>query len=168
MRMWNIDPSLMCRKHLLGEHSEMHMFVGTLRDGKSIEGFIRDGLVDTADIKKRHDQLADELTARGMKHLSPMDVNPEYRVAVSVAVDHNQRELARRCPDCRARLEAAYGPAKFSDIPLGGDKVFRNEFGDWHYQLNGVPSEKGFQKRDTAVLNLERARRTMRKEGAFK
>lgn len=25
--MWGVDPSAMCRNHLLGEHVEMHMFV---------------------------------------------------------------------------------------------------------------------------------------------
>ena len=39
MRQWNIDPHCMCRKHLLGEHTEMHMAVGTLRRGLSIAGF---------------------------------------------------------------------------------------------------------------------------------
>ena len=36
MRMWNVDPKLMCNKHLLGEHVEMHMFFGTIQKGISM------------------------------------------------------------------------------------------------------------------------------------
>ena len=36
MRMWLVPPSHMCRKHLLGEHVELHMLLGTLKKGKSI------------------------------------------------------------------------------------------------------------------------------------
>jgi hypothetical protein len=25
--MWMVDPRIMCRNHLLGEHAEIHMFV---------------------------------------------------------------------------------------------------------------------------------------------
>jgi hypothetical protein len=28
--MWMVDPRLVCSKHLLGEHVELHMFVGCL------------------------------------------------------------------------------------------------------------------------------------------
>lgn len=38
MRMWNINPRYMCRKHLLGEHVETHMLVGSLRKEKSVQG----------------------------------------------------------------------------------------------------------------------------------
>ena len=36
MRMWMIDPKLLCRKHLLGEHLEIHMFVGTINKGINV------------------------------------------------------------------------------------------------------------------------------------
>ena len=35
--MWNIKTEKMCNQHLLGEHVEMHMFVGTLNKNKSIQ-----------------------------------------------------------------------------------------------------------------------------------
>ena len=38
MRMWMLPPECMCRKHLLGEHVELHMLLGSMRRGKSIEG----------------------------------------------------------------------------------------------------------------------------------
>lgn len=36
MRMWMVPPELMCRQHLLGEHVELHMFVGAINKGTSV------------------------------------------------------------------------------------------------------------------------------------
>ena len=36
MRMWMIDPTMLCTKHLLGEHVELHMFVGTINKNKKL------------------------------------------------------------------------------------------------------------------------------------
>ena len=76
--MWAIDPSRLCRQHLLGEHVELHMMVGTLNKGISMEGYYARGLVDTDQIEARHEALVAEMTARGMKHKSPLPafVNP--------------------------------------------------------------------------------------------
>ena len=45
MRMWMVPPSKMCRKHLLGEHVELHMIAACLRLGKSIRGYVETGLI---------------------------------------------------------------------------------------------------------------------------
>lgn len=101
MRMWNVDPKSLCRRHLLGEHVEMHMFVGTIRKGVSMKGYIEGGLVETQNIRKRHDQLAEEMTRRGMNHRSPLV--EDYVIAEgSVDVAANLVELTRRCPECAA------------------------------------------------------------------
>ena len=39
MRMWMLPPAGMCRKHLLGEHVELHMLLGSLRRGKIFRAF---------------------------------------------------------------------------------------------------------------------------------
>ena len=100
MRLWNVDPVRMCDRHLLGEHAEMHMFVGCITRGMSIAGYVNTGLVDTSLIRKRHDALAREMLRRGMKHGSPL---PEYRIARQGKVDvaENEKELMRRCERCR-------------------------------------------------------------------
>ena len=76
MRMWKVSPRLMCDQHLLGEHAEMHMFVGTIRHGISLAGYITGGLVETHRIVQRHDQLAAEMARRGMNHRSPLRCRP--------------------------------------------------------------------------------------------
>jgi hypothetical protein len=103
MRMWAVNPKVLCQKHLLGEHVETHMFVGTIRKGISIQGYIDKGLVNPARIIERHDLLAKEMTRRGMNHKSPIPLiklPPEKPIAVK----HSLRELKRRCPDCQARI----------------------------------------------------------------
>lgn len=40
MRMWMLPPETMCRKHLLGEHVELHMLLGTMKRGRRIDGFL--------------------------------------------------------------------------------------------------------------------------------
>lgn len=101
MRMWNVPPSLLCQKHLLGEHVEMHTFVGSILKGVSLTGYINGGLVETQNITKRHAALAKEMLRRGLNHKSAL---PEVFLPAAGHVDtaSNLIELARRCPDCAA------------------------------------------------------------------
>ena len=98
--MWGIDPSRMCRQHLLGEHVELHMMVGTLRKGISMAGYYYSrGLVDTDQIVPRHDALVEEMVKRGMRHRSPL---PEFENPHQGAIDPGSvAELLRRCGECR-------------------------------------------------------------------
>jgi len=106
MRMWNVSPRLMCDKHLLGEHLEMHMFVGCLRQGKSLDGFIKNGLVEVHNISFRHMELVSEMHKRGMKHDSKISevVEPPQG---NVDVVESLALLAERCPECRKRMVEA-------------------------------------------------------------
>jgi hypothetical protein len=98
--MWMVDPSLMCRQHLLGEHKELHMLVGTLLKGISVAGYINGGLAEIHSIKKRHQQLVKEMTARGYSHQSPLKEFASYQ-AGKVDVNLSNRELIKRCRHCR-------------------------------------------------------------------
>jgi hypothetical protein len=108
MRMWNIDTKLLCNQHLLGEHVEMHMFVGSIKKGHTLNGYIEGGLVDTRLIQKRHDQLALELKVRGMHHCSPLKYK-DYLKAGDVDIEGNLKELSRRCLECRKLKEKYNG-----------------------------------------------------------
>lgn len=104
MRMWKVAPELLCRKHLLGEHVEMHMFIGTLRKGISVRGYVDTGLVELQNIVKRHDELAAEMVSRGYNHFSPLF----YRKKISggiVDVEKNFQDLYSRCAECRKRMK---------------------------------------------------------------
>lgn len=104
--MWMVDPKIMCRQHLLGEARECHTLVGTILHGKRLSGtkYITTGLVEVHNIKNRHAELAEEMVRRGYNHKSPL---PEFQSWIEGHVDSeaNLVELARRCPECRKRIE---------------------------------------------------------------
>lgn len=111
MRMWMVDPAVMCDRHLLGEHVETHMVAGTLARGRSIDGFIANDLLEPSSLVPRHDRLAREMTKRGFRHASPLlDVDltrlPEHARTHEVDAARSLGELTRRCETCRARVAA--------------------------------------------------------------
>lgn len=109
MRQWMVDPRIMCRQHLLGEHVEHHMFVGTLRRGKRVAGFLRDNLLELPSLPQRHQELVAEMTRRGYNHQSELlDYNlfGDERDDVKIDKVAALAELLRRCPACRARHTA--------------------------------------------------------------
>ncbi len=107
-----IDPRIMCRQHLMGEHVEIHMLIGSMRRGRSIDGFLRDHLIQPRSIVKRHDDLVKEMLSRGWNHHTPV---PEHEVPILVArygpvartltVDPNRslEDLLTRCKECEKR-----------------------------------------------------------------
>ena len=105
MRMWMVDPRKMCDQHLLGEHVELHMLVGSLRRKKTLTGFLDGGLVELHSIRSRHAELVIEMKSRGFRHASPL---PVFRAKRAGKVDSklNLRELARRCAACRSKVTA--------------------------------------------------------------
>ena len=112
MRRWMLPTAGMCRKHLLGEHVELHMLLGSMRRGKNIEGFLSGGLVDPQRIFARHQELVAEMTRRGFKHNSPIDEHECAALAVGFAgratIDTaaNAHDLLQRCPECASRMTA--------------------------------------------------------------
>jgi len=104
MRMWNIKPSLMCNKHLIGEHCECHMFVGTINKVISIEGYINKKLVETHNIKKRHNQLVKEMKRRNIKHKTPLKHIDKLKKG-KINVEENMKTISERCKECKRRIE---------------------------------------------------------------
>ncbi len=102
MRMWKVDPVIMCDQHLLGEHLEMHMFAGSINKGISIRGYIANDFVEPQNIKSRHDTLVAEMEVRNMNHKSPLeqpDTNEHHIIDEEVSL----RLLLLRCPVCERR-----------------------------------------------------------------
>jgi len=104
MRMWNIDPKILCSKHLLGEHVEMHMFAGCINKGTSLKGYIDKNLVEIHNIMSRHDILVKEMLDRKMKHNSPL---PNFKIwrEGKVLYKDNLIDLLNRCERCRERFK---------------------------------------------------------------
>ena len=112
MRMWLCDPKILCQKHLCGEHLEMHMFLGSLKGGKKIDGFIRNNLFEPRSLFQRHEDLKDEMSRRGYNHKSPMQETdcmcvlnlPTEKQYWQVDRVKALRDLITRCPECNTRL----------------------------------------------------------------
>ena len=104
MRMWMVPPKLMCRQHLLGEHVEIHMLVGTIKRNKSVQGYVDNGLIDTNQIQTRHDELVQEMLSRGYNHKSELQYEDKLHVGTVDSAGSIQ-ELSRRCAGCRERIE---------------------------------------------------------------
>ena len=111
MRMWMVDPAIMCRAHLLGEHVEMHMFIGAIAKGTSMLGFAKSGLLETRELYQRHDDLVTEMLRRGMNHNSPMpEVElPENVIDATVDREWSLEVLLDKCKDCQDRYDQKYG-----------------------------------------------------------
>lgn len=107
MRMWKVPAQLLCRQHLLGEHLEMHMFNGTINRGNKIDGYVKNGLVEPHNIKRRHDQLVREMKKRGYNHNSPMKFIHRKKQG-HIDVGENIIELRRRCKNCKKRIERRF------------------------------------------------------------
>jgi hypothetical protein len=108
--MWLTETSMLCKDHLLGEHSELHKLVGGIRNhphGKAIaDGQAAKGNVDTRVIEQRHAELVQEMRRRGYDHDSPLSYGEdEYQATADIDPEENRRELAGRCAACRARME---------------------------------------------------------------
>lgn len=78
MRVWDIPPKHLCRKHLLGEHRELHGLWNILTKHKGVGGYSRHPetlrwVGKTKALFLRHEELVKEMKKRGYKHLSPLD-----------------------------------------------------------------------------------------------
>ena len=111
MRMWMIRPELMCNKHLLGEHGELHKFAPSFRKQYSVANRISPVVqIELSSYQSRHDELANEMIRRSMNHNSPIDVPdfsylPREHYKAEVDVNVSIQDLYTRCDDCKVRIE---------------------------------------------------------------
>jgi len=108
MRMWMIKPELMCMKHIVGEHGEIHKHLHNFVKKHSISGRVKASNVqiEPSSMKKRHDELAKYLKNHKSPYFQPnlSYLSPNERYAV---VDQSQsiQDLINRCPDCREKIK---------------------------------------------------------------
>jgi len=111
MRMWLVPPRVLCRWHLLGEHYEMHMFLGSYKKNTSLKGFINNGMLDPSCMLERHNVLVHEMYEREYEHDTPIEKDlcdalaKDYSDYTScVDIDRNLEVLQERCPSCTERI----------------------------------------------------------------
>lgn len=131
--MWMCDPKILCRQHLLGDHVELHMFLGHIRKGKRIDGYIAKNCLEMTSIESRHDELVTEMLRRGMNHKSPLPFPPHFHFHHYVPEDVNFKinreaslnEITNRCYDCQIRyllVVECYNNDSTINSDLIGDK----------------------------------------------
>jgi hypothetical protein len=78
MRVWDVPPKELCRKHLLGEHRELHGLWNILTKHGGVGGYARHPetlrwVGKSKALYLRHEALVTEFGNRGYKHHTPLD-----------------------------------------------------------------------------------------------
>lgn len=110
MRMWLCDPKIQCIKHLMGSHVEIHMFVGSLKKHKKMDGYIKNNLLQPRMLFQYHEDLVKEILRRGYKHNSPLTDSEidifylplEYQYW-EIDKQKSLNDLLSRCDKCKER-----------------------------------------------------------------
>ena len=104
MRMWMVDPKILCKNHLLGEHGELHKHRHCFEKQYKMAG--RMGHIEPESMESRHDELVVEMKRRGYNHNSPFE-QPDVSYLPEMLVDPDDalEDLLNRCEHCRKRYE---------------------------------------------------------------
>ena len=78
MRIWDVHPKHLCRKHLLAEHRELHGLWNILTKQKGKGGYSRHPetlrwVGKQKALYLRHNGLVEEFYSRGYSHYTPLD-----------------------------------------------------------------------------------------------
>lgn len=103
-----VDTRIMCNNHLLGEHVELHMMVGSILKNKKLDGYIKNNLIQPMSIIKRHNDLVSEMLLRKFNHKSvlPNFNLDNYTDSIKYAqIDEETslNDLLSRCEKCNKR-----------------------------------------------------------------
>lgn len=104
MRIWDIHPIYLCRKHLLSEHRELHGLWNILTIHKGMGGYshhpeTKRWVGKIAALYTRHELLVAELIRRGYRHLTPLNheyISGESRQSVYITPISEQILLLKR------------------------------------------------------------------------
>ena len=108
--MWGINPELLCKKHLLGEHGEIHKhrhnFVKQHKITKRITPVVQ---IEPESMEKRHNELAEEMTRRGYNHNSPYELPDlsylkDFERYAKIDIQNSINDLSNRCPECAKKI----------------------------------------------------------------
>jgi len=104
-----VEPRIMCKQHLLGEHAEIHMFIETISRGNSVKGYLERGLLEVHSLYNRHEELVKKMKCRNYRHDSPINKKwRQARILGCVDKDKSLRQLISRCLRCRERYDRMF------------------------------------------------------------
>jgi len=106
MRIWDIAPDKLCRKHLLGEHRELHALYSILLEDKKAyrnhpETKRWEGKLPA--LKLRHEKLAKEMGKRGYNHKTPLEDTSGEKTQKQLwqTVEEQEKILKQKGCECR-------------------------------------------------------------------
>jgi hypothetical protein len=110
--MWKVHPVFLCKKHLIGEHGEIHKFLPSFRKGYKVHGrFFPVVQIQFQGYKARHDALAQEMLDRGYNHKSPLIDIPDFQAIypeyyhLTIDIETAIKDLSSRCAECAERMD---------------------------------------------------------------
>ena len=107
MRVWDVPPEELCRKHLLGEHRELHGLWNIITQNK--RGYSKHPETlrwygKSKALLKRHDELVAEMERRGYKHNTPLQLElatgSEFQLEFVDSIEEQRRLLKDKHCDC--------------------------------------------------------------------
>ena len=106
MRVWDLNPKYLCRKHLLAEHRELHGLWNILTKHGCKGGYSRHPETlgwkgKTSALYNRHEALIKEFKKRGYNHHTPLDkslAKGKSKQNVFINTISEQKELLRDKP----------------------------------------------------------------------
>lgn len=107
MRIWDVAPEYLCRKHLLGEHRELHGLWNIItqnKKGYSNHPETKRWYGKEKALFKRHDDLVAEMKRRGYNHNTPLEadlvVGAEFQLEFIDSLEEQRRLLKGKPCDC--------------------------------------------------------------------
>jgi len=116
MRVWDIHPSHLCRKHLLAEHRELHGLWNILTIHQGQGGYSRHPETlrwrgKLRALYNRHEELITEFSRRGYQHHSPLNKKlavgqGSQRVFINTIAEQKELLINKPC-ECKRHLKLA-------------------------------------------------------------
>ena len=105
-RMWMVNPKIMCRNHLLGEHKEIHQLIGAINKKFKLDGYVKNNCIEITNIRQRHDELVIEMLKRNYNHKSEIKEYDcgyldEKIVKYKIDKEKSLEDLLCRCKKCK-------------------------------------------------------------------
>ena len=109
MRMWMVNPKLLCQRHLLSEHCDIHRFISSVRVGHDVRRCLIRAMIDPSKVYQRHAELEEEIAERGGRLNSPLlasecNAYAKWYGSTTINISRSLSDLSNCCIDCQSRI----------------------------------------------------------------
>lgn len=111
MRMWMLQPSILCRQHLMGEYRELFTIIGCLKKQVNLDGYFHNNCLELMSLDSRYIELKQEMLNRGYKPQKPfiydkniLDYLGDKKFIKVNRENALQRLKDKNCTECNKRM----------------------------------------------------------------